>query len=231
LVFAGCGSGAPSTQRKAAARSLDGCIPLAAGTRALTLRPPGGSRLDAALVGTGKTTFVLSDESDENLCSWRPLVRLLRAHGYSALLYDYESPAELPADALAGVAAARRAGAQRVVLMGASVGARGSIKAAAQRPPGVVAVVSLSAERTVASDRTDLVKAARRVTVPTLLVGARQDPFAGGDTRPLFAALRSPHKRELIVPGSDHGTALLTDSPARARVTAAILAFAAGRNT
>ena len=203
---------------------FDGCVHLGAGAHTIALRPRGATALAGVLVGTGPITVVLSDESDENLCSWLPFVRTLRAHGYSVLLYDYVDPNELPADVRAGAGAALAAGTRRVVLMGASVGARASIKAASSHPPGVIGVISLSAERIVASDRADLVGPARQVTIPTLLVSARDDPYLSGDTAALLAAVRTRRKRALVVPGSDHGTALLSGSSG-ARVQAKVLSF------
>ncbi len=207
-------------------RGVDGCVPLAGGARAVTLHPPLSRPLHGVMIGSGTTAFVFSDESDEDLCSWLPFVKTLRTHGYSALLYDYIDPSALPADAIAGATAVRAAGARRVILIGASVGARGSIKAASANPPGVVGVVSLSAERTVSSDPSDLVRRAAHVTLPALLISARGDPFAQGATGPLLRAMPSRRKRALILPGVDHGTALLTGNSDR-RVQRAILAFAA----
>jgi pimeloyl-ACP methyl ester carboxylesterase len=126
----------------------------------------------------------------------------------------------------ATVALLRAAGAPRVVLTGASVGARASIEAAAGKNTGIAAVASLSAERTVRSDPTDLVGLARRVAAPTLLISARDDPFAGGATRPQLRALGTRDKRALILAGADHGTALLTDGAGQ-RVRASIRAFVA----
>jgi dienelactone hydrolase len=110
--------------------------------------------------------------------------------------------------------------------MGASVGARASIRAAARRPPDLAAVVSLSAERAVRSDPTDLVRPAHRVRAPALLVSARADPFVNGFTPQLLRALASRRKRALIVSGVDHGTELLSDAFAP-RVRSAILDFVA----
>ena len=229
LLLAGCGAAANHPEpvgagKPRATRTVDGCLPLGSGTRAIVLHPHGAA-LKAVIVGAGTTTFVLSNESDQNLCSWLPFVRTLNAYHYTALLYDYQDPAELSADARAGAIAARAAGARQIVLMGASVGARASINAAATAPPGIVAVISLSAERTVRSDPTDLVKSARRVTTPTLLISTRDDPFVNDATIPLLKTLGSTRKRALILPGADHGTSLLTDGN-RSRVQAAILAFA-----
>jgi pimeloyl-ACP methyl ester carboxylesterase len=190
------------------------------------LRPATGPPLNAALIGGGSTAVVLTDESDENLCSWLPLVARLRAYGYSAVLYDYFDATELPGEVNAATRAALRAGAEHVVLMGASVGARASIEAAAAHPPRVVAVVTLSAEQWVRSDPTDLGAAARGVMSPTLLISSTADPFVAGFTPQLLRRLGTADKRALILPGLDHGTALLTDNYGP-RVQAAILSFIA----
>jgi hypothetical protein len=162
-------------------RRVDGCVPLAGGVRAVALHPPRSKPLRGVMLGSGTTAFVFSDESDEDLCGWLPFVKTLRTHGYSALLYDYVDPSALPADAAAAAAPARAAGARRVILIGASVGARGSIQAASANPP------------------------------------------ASG---PLLRAMPSRRKRALLLPGVDHGTALLTGDSGP-RVQRAILAFAA----
>jgi pimeloyl-ACP methyl ester carboxylesterase len=229
LLLSACGrTRSRSTTRArapaAVARRIDGCLALGPGTRRVVLRPRGDEPVDAVLVDRAGTVFVLSDESDENLCSWLPFVAELRARGYGALVYDYLDPSQLPADAAAGARAALAAGARHAVLMGASVGARASIEAAASSPPGVSAVIALSAERSVRSDPTDLTGPARRDRTPTLVIGARQDPFVEGFTPVLFGAIVARDKRALILPGLDHGTELLTDENAR-QVKAAIFAF------
>jgi dienelactone hydrolase len=228
LLLDACGAGHRKSASPAGSRAnatVDDCLRLGPETRTIELHPH-GAPVKAVLIGAGTTVFVLSNESDQNLCGWLPFVRTLTAHHYAALLYDYLDPAELPADAQAGAIAARAAKARHIVLMGASVGARASIDTAATATPGIAAVISLSAERTVPSDPTDLLQRARRVTVPTLLISTRDDPFVNDATRPLLHALGSKRKRALILPGTDHGTSLLTDDNRR-RVQAAILTFVA----
>lgn len=65
------------------------------------------------------------------------------------------------------------------VLVGASLGGRLVIEAAASAPAGLAGIVSLSGERTV-EDHPDILPAARRVRVPALYVGAREDPLTDG---------------------------------------------------
>jgi pimeloyl-ACP methyl ester carboxylesterase len=229
LLAAACGtatSRSRATPHPPAIASLDGCIRVSGSARKVVVRPASGAPLNAALIGRGSTAFVLTDESDENLCSWLPFVARLRAHGYPALLYDYSDVTELPGQVTAAARAALHAGAEHVVLMGASVGARASIEAAGAHPPGVIAVVSLSAEQWVRSDPTDLAAVARRVKAPTLLISSRADPFVAGFTPQLLRRLGAGDKQALILPGLDHGTAVLTDSYGP-RVRAAILSFIA----
>ena len=90
LLLGACGATSAHTYTRATTHRevtlIDGCVRLSAGTRAVTLHPAGADALPAVLIGAGTTTFVLSNESDENLCSWLPFARTLTAHGYSALL-------------------------------------------------------------------------------------------------------------------------------------------------
>jgi hypothetical protein len=67
---------------------------------------------------------------------------------------------------------------------------------------------------------------ARRVKSPTLLISSRADPFVVGFTPQLLRRLGAGDKHALILPGLDHGTALLTDNYGP-RVRAAILTFVA----
>jgi pimeloyl-ACP methyl ester carboxylesterase len=226
LPLAGCGATPRAHPRPPAA--IDGCLLPGREVRPLELRRANGpTPIPAVLVGRGRTAFVLTNESDENLCSWLAFTRTLRAHSYAVLLYDYSDPSSLPAEVIAAVRAVRSAGIPRVVLAGASVGARASIEAAASHPAGVVAVVSLSAEQTVRSDPTDLAQVAHRVRLPTLVISARDDPYVAGFTPTLLRALATRDKNALILAGSDHGTAVLTSGDG-SRVTATILGFVRG---
>jgi pimeloyl-ACP methyl ester carboxylesterase len=166
---------------------------------------------------------VLSNQSDENLCSWRPFSARLVASGYRVVLWDYGGGP--PADELTAVARRlRSSGATRLVLMGASKGAKVSLIAAAQIRPVVPGVVSLSAE-SMLLPAIMVLDSVRHVHCPLLLVTAEQDAFGSAQAaRQFLSAAPSRDKHLVAVPGTDHGTALLTGRPT-ATTLPAITAF------
>ncbi|HEU5418750.1 MAG TPA: alpha/beta hydrolase [Streptosporangiaceae bacterium] len=210
----------------AAAPALDGCFTAArAAIRRTITKVPGrgGDTLTLATIGSGHRTVVLSNESDENLCSWLPFATRLAAARYRVVVWDYGvNPA--PGELARLVRHLRSQGATRIVLMGASEGAKASLIAGARIRPAVQGVVSLSAEP-VLQPGIVVVRSVRRLRSPLLLVTARQDPFGSAQAAPDFlAAARSQDKRLVRVAGSDHGTALLAGRSA-ARTMPAVLAF------
>ena len=181
-------------------------VPDATGPRARRRGPPpapaaravpgGGSRLAAAAdarrrrtarrpPGSGRLGVVFVDDSTDDPCAWAKAARDLTARGHAVAVFKAGGGTERKqALAVASSAPARRQ--RRVVLIGASVGARAALQAAATHPPGVAGVVSLSAERRVRTDLTDLLQVAPRVRLPVLSIGARNDAL----TR--FGATREP---------------------------------------
>ena len=68
----------------------------------------------------------------------------------------------------------------------------------------------------------DILSDARRVTVPLLYVGARDDPYTDGTRQPtqLYAAVRGKPNELLLLDGSSHGTDLLDQPVPDGRTTA-----------
>lgn len=201
---------------------LDGCLP-GASTLIRTVPDPGGGTLTVEIFGTGSEAVILSNESDENLCSWLPLARRLTTVGYRAVLWDYGGNG--PQAELASVARwARKHGMAHLALIGASEGAKASLIAAARLGRAVRGVVSLSAESVLAPGIL-VVRSVARLHCPLLLVTAAGDPFGSAQATPEFmTAAPGPDKRLLTVPGKAHGTALLS-GPAAATVLPAVLSF------
>jgi pimeloyl-ACP methyl ester carboxylesterase len=210
---------APSEQARAAAPgatspddsappALDGCFTASRGTIE-TMPDTGGGTLTLAIIANGPRVVVLSNESDENLCSWLPLAARLSASGYRVVLWDYGgNPA---ADELGGlVKRLRSSGATRIVLLGASEGAKASLVASARVAPKVRGVVSLSAE-SILAPATVVADSVRRMRCPVLLITADHDPYGSAQAaRQFLAEAHVRVKRLVAVPGADHGTALLS---------------------
>jgi len=175
------------------------------------------------IAGAGHKTVILSNESDENLCSWLPFSRRLTALGYRVVLWDYAG-GEPGAELLALARWARRSGAARIVLLGASEGAKASLVAAARLGRQVRGVVSLSAETVLPPD-IEVARSVARLRCPLLLVTSAADPYGSAQAAPQFLAVAPSRDKRLVkVPGADHGTALLA-GPAAATVLPAVLAF------
>jgi dienelactone hydrolase len=166
---------------------------------------------------------VLSNESDQDRCAWVAFARTLVDKGFRVALWDYGDGA--PQTELAGVVSAVR-DQGRVVLLGASKGAKASLIAARQLGSAVAGVVSLSAEAELVPD-IDVASASAGITVPVLLVTADNDRY--GSAEALDGIRRGLADVVVLrVPGAAHGT-LLLDDPAVSAQILAFLAAAKGR--
>ena len=140
------------------------------------------------------------------------------------VIFAYRSTAadnepEAVRDALA-VADRARSG-NHYALIGASLGGRVVIEAAATRPSGLAWIVSLSGERTIQNDR-DILPDARKVTSPALYVGAKDDFVTQGERqqRQLHEAMRGKPNILLQRDGLAHGMDLINpDGPDGKAVT------------
>jgi pimeloyl-ACP methyl ester carboxylesterase len=199
---------------------LDGCLPASPG-HVEQVADPGGGTLTLAILGAGPRVVILSEQSDEFLCSWLPFARRLAAAGYRVVLWDFGGGP--PADELTAVARhVASPGAARIILMGASEGAKASLVTAARLGSPVSGVVSLSAEA-ILSPGIEVAASVRRLHCPLLLATASQDAYGSAPAARQFIALApSTVKRLVVVPGSDHGTALLSGRSGTRTVPAVI---------
>src|ERR1044071_4242451 len=118
--------------------------------------------------------------------------------------------------------ALRRAGAQKVVLMGSSLGALAVDVAAAALPVQPDAVVSLSAPASVGFLR-GLDSVAHLHEAVFFMAEQDDQPFAD-DAHSLYAAAASADKQLRVVPGSLHGSGMLEDPSLKATVWSFIAA-------
>jgi pimeloyl-ACP methyl ester carboxylesterase len=225
LTASSCGGGgsAPAhspAKHAAPPRPLDRCEPpVGPGWQPLPTHGIYGAPA-ARLGGGGRVGVVFADDSDDDPCSWRREARALATQGYAVAVFQTGGGDEAR-QALTIGRALQRTGARRIVLIGASVGARAVLQAGAMHPEGVHGLVALSAERRIGSNPSDLLPQVRSIRLPLLSIGSTEDPLTrfGRDTRAFDRAI--PSSRLLLVGGSAHGVELLR----RPRVRAAILNF------
>lgn len=230
--LAACGSGATGAQSATSAPATPGPTTTAsptatpsigvanwpclkgAGARVRTVAEP--TALRVVLLGRSAHVVVLSEESDEDLCSWLPLARTLERDGFAIAMYDYATD---PVHDLSAVVRSERAhGARTVAVLGASEGAKTSVIAASKLRPQPNSVVSLSAES--ALQGTDVAPYAKRVSAPTLYVTASDDPYGSDESTPgYYKSSPAKTKQLLTVPGTAHGTALLSNGRVHRTVT------------
>ena len=236
VVVAGCGSGGSgnrpgrtmTTTNRAAPSAVPEVVEICSGAgrgwRSLGVRAH-GTRLSAAVLGGGDRGVVLANQSGNNPCDWMSLARELAAKGMRALVFEYYDEDRADREVLAAARALRAAGARHVATIGSSLGGRAVIQAGAHDHGTLAAAVSLSAERSVGA-LPEILPLARRVHVPSLYIGSRQDGYTtfGRDTRQFHRVTPAKVNQILLVPGGDHGVDLLSDANGP-RVRAAIIDF------
>jgi dienelactone hydrolase len=216
-------------------------------TRAQTfwLDGPGGDRLQAATVGSGRDAAVFVHQSGtQGLCDFWPYAAWLADTKHvRAVLVDQcgYGASTCPgvgrnvdggrwvAATRAAVAWTRAHGARRITLVGASFGGIVVLHAARSIRPPVNAVVDLSGELRWAG--VDSLAAGRHLRVPALLAVAPGDRYVSvGDMRRLYAAIPARPKRLVVAPaGAGHGWALLTAATGWSPLGATTAAWIHGR--
>ena len=162
-------------------------------------------------LGSGPVGIVLAHGSNGSLCEWIGYARELAAAGYRVLPYDAGPEFNgVGLDAEAAIEALRRAGAQKVVVMGSSLGALAVLVGGAALPVQPDAVVSLSAPDSVGYLHG--LEAVARLRSPVLFMAAEDDQPFSDSARALYAAAVAPDKQLRVVPGLAHGSSLLEDS-------------------
>jgi pimeloyl-ACP methyl ester carboxylesterase len=247
VLAAGCGNGGrdagtggqapatpttvPATTTAAAAKA---CLQDAERDHAISFTTSTGATLVGVVLGSGSSGLVLGHQSGSDLCEWLPQARELAGRGYQVLAFDFAGSgdsrpgpgeARVDSDVVAAAEQLRRRGADRVVLIGSSMGGTAVLAAATRIRPPVAGVVSLSGPASFQG--VDAGKAVSRLRVPVLLVaGADDQPFAD-DARALYRAAPVRDKRLLVVPGGGHGTSLLEFGSDAPKVQADVRRFVA----
>ena len=219
---------APPTTMAAVSRS---CLSAAEQGRMVRFSTGTGATLAGVALGAGRAGVVLGHQIGSDLCEWVPLARAFASRGYQVLAFDFAGFGDsepgsgddrVDTDVVAAALLLRRGGADRIVLVGSSMGGTAVLSAATRVRPPVAGVVSLSGPSSFGG--VDATAAMRRLRVPVLLV-------VGAEARTLYGAARVRDKRLLVVPGGGHGTSLLEFGDQAPRVLTAVRKFIDDRTT
>lgn len=193
-----------------------------------------GVRLYAIEAGSGPTAVVLAHESPTDLCGWLPYAKTLVAAGIRVLAFDFRgygdsassdaAPLAYGRDLAAAIARARRDGARRVFLIGASLGGAAVLTYGSRLDAD--GVVSLSGEARLRGRNLDALAHIRLLRVPLLIVGSRHDRYLPvSDALTLLRRAGSPDRRTAFYPGGFHGWDIVEDAPYAAGARALVLAW------
>lgn len=171
-----------------------------------------GITLEGRRFGTGADFVVVAHMRPAEMDSWFDLAATLVAEGYSVLAFNFRgygksegSGYSVDIDTLAAIDHAFELGAERVFLIGASMGGTGVIAAAAQRE--IAGIVTLSAAEEF--DGVDALTAAATLEVPMLLF-AEENKTYPEDAKAIAAASRGSAE-VVVLPGDQHGTNLFAE--------------------
>lgn len=220
LGVASCGD------EDAATGTTNGGIP----GKQVTFETEDGVLLSGHTFGSGTAGVVLSHMYPADQKSWYPTAKQLAAEGYFVLTYDFRGYGHsegnkqiehIDRDVFAAVEKLAAAGATHVVLIGASMGGTASLLAAERIFAGQLAAsqertvkVTLAGVATLSAPVTfqglNAEHAVEDIYCPLLFIAAKDDE--GTDAALELERLSSNTGQLEIVPGSDHGTDLLSGS-------------------
>lgn len=217
-ALAGCGtSGTAGPPRGVAQPTATPVLPPPTATASVpthdvTFTTPDGVRLDGTLYGSGTTGVVLSHQVNGQQSQWMYFARVLAAHGYLALTFDFRGhgasegtpdTAKEDIDLRAAVKFLRGQGAKQIALMGASLGGAITLRVAATEPVVAVATLSAVAQWSTQPVTDAIIKA---IKAPKLFINSKLDP-AAGDTQHMYDVAAAP-KAIHLYEGNEHGVAL-----------------------
>ncbi len=200
LFVASCGGSSPSAEP--------------AGSENVTFQTSDGETLEATHVGTGTTGVVIVHGSNANRTHWYDAGGQIAEAGFQVLIVNLRGTGESTGtrrteqdtDILAAAAWLDDHSAEKVALIGSSMGATSVLVTATERP--VAGIVALSPPQR--SFEMDAVAAAPKITVPVMLFAAENDTAFAESTTALAKLLNVEPR---IVSGNGHGTGMFADNP------------------
>ena len=159
------------------------------------------------MYGSGRKAVILSNMNTNDQNEWEPLIVPSAHKDYFILTYNYINSHTDQSGVLADVLSfVKQAGADIIILMGASRGGVTSMQIAAKPDlyQGLAGVAAISApvdhKGELFFSRDDLA----RIKIPKLLINTEHDECAAG-TRRMFELVTAP-KTMIFYDGAEHGT-------------------------
>jgi pimeloyl-ACP methyl ester carboxylesterase len=218
LLLAACSAGGTSSPTAPEVTTAAPAVEPTASTSAeatrseVTFVTSDGLTLEGTVFGDGSDWVILAHMLPADQTSWFEFANAATRQGFAALTFNFRGyggsdgprePFAVDVDVEAAIDFAEAAGAQRIWLIGASMGGSGSLAVAARRD--VVGVATLSAPAQFQG--TDALGAVPGIAGPKLFVAARGDePYAS--TVGTFLEAAAEPKSSRLFDGSAHGTNL-----------------------
>ncbi|MFQ5968111.1 MAG: alpha/beta hydrolase [Acidimicrobiia bacterium] len=172
--------------------------------------------LEGTVFDGGPDWVILAHMFPSTQTGWFGFARNAARDGFTALTFNFrgygnsdgpKEPFRVDVDVVAAIDFAESQGAQRVWLIGASMGGAGSLAAAPDRT-SVVGVATLSAPTGWMG--TDALGAVPQITVPKLFIAAEGDGGFAASVSEFVAASAEPVDSKMFT-GSRHGTELFAE--------------------
>lgn len=171
-----------------------------------------GVLLRGHLYGRGSTGVILAHMYPADQSDWTDFARVLAAHGYQALTFDFRGFTESEGQSGTGFAdrdllAAYqflRPRVSRIFIAGASLGSEAAIMVAARQQ--VAGIICISTPTSFGG--LDVEPVIHQVRAPILFVTSADDPLVAGQPEILYKLAKAPKSLE-VYPGNAHGTAIL----------------------
>jgi esterase/lipase len=166
--------------------------------------------LSGTLYGHGPTALILSNQVENMSSEWGDVPTLFASRGFAVLTYQYRDTTDDTtrlADLQAAITFMQQQGAQKIVLMGASIG--GLVTTVVATQTHVQAIVLLSAPD---AYHTILLSApqAQQITAPALIVESDEDEFLP-DAQKIYGWLTAPKTLKIYSDDDSHGVALFAN--------------------
>jgi len=188
-----------------------------------------GVLLRGHLYGSGSTGVILAHMFPADQSDWTDFAKVLAAHGYQSLTFDFRgftesegtSGTEFADTDLLAAYNFLRPRVSRIFIAGASLGAEAAILVAARED--VAGIICISTPTSFGGlEVTDPI---RHVRAPILFVTSADDSLVRGQPEILYGLAEAPKSIE-VYPGRAHGTAILF-GPHGAELRALMLHFIA----